>query len=713
MQKEDDTDFHAAALARFNAAFSPNQGVREMCAEASRFCWVPGAQWEGDTLGGTSYDKLMRRFPKFEVNKVRNEVNRIISEYKNSRISAEFRPGDSEASEMLADKLNGKLKADAQSSQGTEARNNAFTEAVSSGFGCFRLATSDDGEDDGGTWQENRPDAPEQIIFEPIWDAPRSVWFDTDSKLQNKSNATWAFVVYAMTPEKYKQEYGTDPASMETLSWGLNNFDWYSPDVVYVAQYYERRQVSFSRHHFHNALTGHEEAYDDDQLPEVEEELTERGYSKTRTHRGKRWQVYCSIVDGEKVLVEPVRLPGSYIPLVPVYGHRNYIDNIERITGHVQASMDSQRLYNMSTSITANIAANGGRQRAVLWDEEIAGFEEEWERADADDLTYVRLQKADNMANQQNPRPTLLGFTPTAEVPPAVSTLMQVTSEDIQQTAAAGQANQAVPGNVASETVASFMGRADMQSYGYLDNMALAERHAAQIWVSMAKEVYGPETPVRIVLPDGSDDITPLSADTVDPQTGESTRRHTLKQGRYDVAIDVGPAFTTQRQATVQMLIELLKETPPNNPYYTVLYAMLIQNVYAPGMEPLKEFNHTMMLQEGIIPPKTQQEAQQVQQYQQQRQQQAENSPEAQLARSNMMIAQSKERSSIADLMNAYAKIKETQADIWLKDAQAYSYVKNANTQSLSSAVNAFDAFARQSNTETEHTLSSLTGAQR
>jgi hypothetical protein len=700
---KDESKFLATAMRRFDKAWVPSKDVREECHAAGRFCFIPGAQYEGNTQGGTPYADITKRFPKFEINKVRLEVLRILNEYKNSRIAAKFRPSDDQASDQLADKLNGKLLADSEDSRATEARNTAFMEAVSGGFGAYRLVYDIDDEDI----------RPPRIAFEPIFDAAATVWFDPDSKYQDKSDAKYAFVMHSMTPAGFKAEYGKsddsdDPeldsdnaASMPQTLDGGNNYEyqWVNSDVIYLAQYYERRLESTTLSAWVNPLTGHRAVYEDDQIESVEKVLKRIGYRKTEEKKVKRWHVYCSVVCGDRVLEKPVRIPGSYIPIIPVYGQRNYLDNVEYMTGHVQASMDSQRLYNFSISAIAKNAQYGSRPIPILNGGEITGdVAEDWERARQEDLPYVRLnipEDIDDPNARANYRPSMLGSIPADQLSPAVTELMQACNTDIAVTSASAQSNQEVPGNVASETVASFMGRSDMQSYGYLDNMSIAERHMAMIWLSMAREVHGSERKVRIKLPDGSDEITYLSVQAFDPQTGEFIAMNNLTTGHYDVAIDVGPSFTTQRQATVAMLVELLKTTPEGNPYYNVLYAMLIQNVYAPGMEPLKEFNQEQMLMSGIVPPKTPEEAQKVQANQQAQAQAAQNSPEAIIAKTQMIQAVAKARSSMADEINAKARVLDTVTDIWVKEAQAYNYVKGADAKSMDSTFNALNSITQ------------------
>ncbi|WP_283667149.1 portal protein, partial [Escherichia coli] len=118
-------------------AYSPQKEVREKCIEATRFARVPGGQWEGATAAGTKLDEQFEKYPKFEINKVATELNRIIAEYRNNRITVKFRPGDREASEELANKLNGLFRADYEETDGGEACDNAFDDAATGGFGCF------------------------------------------------------------------------------------------------------------------------------------------------------------------------------------------------------------------------------------------------------------------------------------------------------------------------------------------------------------------------------------------------------------------------------------------------------------------------------------------------------------------------------------------------------------------------------------------------
>ncbi len=121
-----------------------------------------------------------------------------------------------------------------------------------------------------------------------------------------------------------------------------------------------------------------------------------------------------------------------------------------------------------------------------------------------------------------------------------MAALLQQTSSDIQEVTGSSQAMQQMPSNIAKETVNNLMHRSDMSSFIYLDNMAKSLKRAGEVWLSMAREVYGSDREVRIVNDDGTDDIALMSVAIKDKQTGQVVAMNDLSTGRYDVTVDVG-----------------------------------------------------------------------------------------------------------------------------------------------------------------------------
>ncbi|HGU9880548.1 TPA: portal protein [Citrobacter freundii] len=672
---------HERIMLRFDRAYSPQQEVREKCIEATRFARVPGGQWEGATAAGTKLDEQFEKYPKFEINKVATELNRIIAEYRNNRITVKFRPGDREASEELANKLNGLFRADYEETDGGEACDNAFDDAATGGFGCFRLTSMLVNEYDP-------MDDRQRIAIEPIYDPSRSVWFDPDAKKYDKSDALWAFCMYSLSPEKYESEYGkTPPSSLDTTTITSWEYDWFEPEVVYIAKYYEVRKESVDVISYQQPITGEIATYDSDQVEDIEDELADAGFVEVARRSVKRRRVYVSVVDGENFLEKPRRIPGEHIPLIPVYGKRWFIDDIERVEGHIAKAMDPQRLYNLQVSMLADTASQDPGQIPIVGMEQIRGLEKHWEARNKKRPAFLPLREVKDKAGNIISGATPAGYTQPAVMNQALAALLQQTSADIQEVTGGSQAMQQMPSNISQETVSNLMNRSDMASFIYLDNMAKSLKRAGEVWLSMAREVYGSDREVRVVNDDGTDDIALMNAQVVDRQTNRVVALNDLSTGRYDVTVDVGPSYTARRDATVSALTQVLQTMLPQDPMRPVIQGIILDNLDGEGMDDFKEFNRKQLLTTGAVKPRNQKEQQIVQQAQMA----AHNQPDPNmvLAQAQMVAAQAEAQKAQNETAQVQIKAFSAQQDAQLSQAQVVKTLVDAKATDAKSVQDA------------------------
>lgn len=659
-------------MLKFDRAYTPQQDVREKCIEATRFARVPGGQWEGTTSSGTKLNDFFERYPKFEINKVATELNRIIAEYRNNRITVKFRPGDKAASEELANKLNGLFRADYEETDGGEACDNAFDDGATGGFGCFRMSTKYVNEYDP-------LDERQRICIEPIYDAARSVWFDPDAKKYDKSDAGWAFDMYSLSAEKYKAEYDKTPASLDLMLDNSWKYDWFDNDVVYIAKYYEVRKESVDVVSYQNPMTGEIATYDSDQLEPIADELADIGFVEVARRSVKRRRVYVALVDGDGFLEKPRRIAGENIPLIPVYGKRWFIDDIERVEGHIAKAMDPQRLYNLQVSMLADTASQDAGSTPIVDMDQVRGLEKHWEERNKKRPSFLPLRSIKDKSGNVISPATPTGYTQPAVLNQALAALLQQTSADIQEVTGGSQAMQQMPSNIAQETVNNLMNRSDMASFIYLDNMAKSLKRAGEIWLSMAREVYGSDREVRIVNEDGTDDISLMSVSVKDDETGQVVALNDLSVGRYDVTVDVGPSYTARRDATVAALTSVLGTMLPQDPDTGIIRGIILDNMDGEGLDEFKEFNRKKLLVAGVVKPRNQKEQQIVMQAQQA--QQSQQDPNMVLAQAQMVAAQAEAQK--AQNETAQTQIKAFTAQQDAMESQANTVYKLAQARNI------------------------------
>lgn len=634
---------HARAKLQFDKIQSAVREERLQCLEDRRFYSIAGAQWEGK-LGEQFANK-----PKFEVNKIHLAVIRIINEYRNNRITVDFVSKDGSQNDELADTCDGLYRADEQDSGAEEAYDNAFEEAVGGGFGAFRLRACEEDEED----EENER---QRIKIEPIFDADSCVFFDLDAKRQDKADANHCFVLTSMTRDAYKEEYGDDPAS-----WDKNitnsEFDWCTPDIVYVAEYYVVEKVKEKQHIF-VLIDGTEQRYMAEELEKdssIQERLDATGAQELRVRTLERRKVHKYMMSGSEILEDCGYIAGRNIPIVPVYGKRWFIDNIERCMGHVRLCKDAQRLKNMQLSRLGEIAALSPIEKPILAAEQVVGFEHMW----ADDnlvnnpyLLINPLTDASGNVIAQGP----LSYTKPPQVPTALAALLQLTDADIRELLGNQEQGEKINANVSAEAIDLVQNQLGMQSYIYIDNFAKAIKRGGAIWLSMAKELYVEEG--RRMKTIGKQDEVD-SAELSRPVIGESgiEYENDLTKASFDVGVDVGPTSSSKKSAIVRQLQALLPfTTDPDD--LKVLLAMIYMNMEGEGIKDFRNYYRKYLVKIGVVEPTEEEQQELIAAAQNQ-----PPDPNAQYLEAAAEEASAKAQKAKADTIKVVADAEKTRAD--------------------------------------------------
>jgi hypothetical protein len=646
-------NIHQQAMTEFDRVQSSVRDERLQCLQDRRFYSIAGAQWEGPL--GDQYENK----PRFEVNKIHLSVIRIINEYRNNRIAVDFVSKDGDTDEKLAETCNGLYRADERDSGAEEAYDNGFEEAVGGGFGAWRLRTAY--EDD-----ENDEDERQRIRIEPIYDADSSVFFDLDAKRQDKADAKYCFVLYSMTYEAYKAEWNDDP---ETWPKEIHQyeFDWDTPDVVFVAEYYRVEETRETVRIF-LTIQGEEERYtqaDFDADETLEETLAAVGTVEVRQKRVKRKRVRKYIMSGGGVLDDMGYIAGKNIPIVPVYGKRWFVDNVERCMGQVRLAKDPQRLKNMQLSKLGEISALSSVEKPILLPEQVSGHQVMWAEDNLRNYPYLLVNPITG-PNGETQAAGPVAYTKSPQIPPAMAALLQITESDMAEILGNNQQSDKMVSNISGKAVELIQTRLDMQTFIYMSNMAKAVRRCGEIWLSMAKDIYVEEK--RKMKTVGSMEEVgsiELMKPQIDEETGELIYENNLADAIFDVAVDVGPSFSSRRDATVRALTGMMQVTTDPTTQQ-VLQAMAIMNMEGEGIGDIKEYFRKQLVQLGVVKP-TEEEQQQMMEAQANVQQDAQTTyllAEAAKSQAQAIQAQANTEYTLARSEETKAKTAETISNI-------------------------------------------------
>jgi hypothetical protein len=603
----EDGDLLETALAQFNEISSATRDERMMAIEDRRFLFVQGAQWEGDW--GQQFENCLR----VQINKVQRGHDKIINDYRANRFAVNYRSVGDDGDDDTAELLNGLMYADIYRSKGAQALDNAFGEGSSGGFGAWRLMNEYEDESD--------PDNDHQRIgVYQIVDADQRVFFDLDAKLYDKSDARFAYILHSMTLAAFKREFGEDAQT----SWPENRsrpnwFDWFRPSVIYVAEYFEVEWQVQELRIYSRAQTEEEFRYwAKDMTDEMVTDLDKRGFTVVK-RRIKRKRIHKYKLSGAEVLEDCGYIAGDRIPIVPFYGKRVFIDNVERFKGHVRDAKDPARIYNAQMSKLMETSSLSPREVPIFAPEQMEGLTSHWERMNIDRSPYALAHPVIDPQTGSIVQNGPIGMIQPPQVPPVTAALIQQTGADIAEITNGDDTSMEVKSNVSAESMDIAASRVDAKSYIYMDNFKGSMQCFGEVYYSMAKEVYVEEgREVEVMDEEGATNRAVLHELHTNPATGVAAKRYDLSVGKFKVIADVTEATATRRDKTVRTMMTLAQAAQAVQDPQIGQAALLtaIKNMDGEGMDDFKAFTHKTAVALGLdeMTPEEKQAAQNQQQ---------------------------------------------------------------------------------------------------
>jgi hypothetical protein len=443
----------------------------------------------------------------------------------------------------------------------------------------------------------------QRIRIEPIYDADSCVFFDLGSKRQDKADAKHCFVLTSYTPEDYKEEWGDDPTSWpkEVTS---TEFDWSTPDLVFVAEYYLVEEKKDQIVVFQSP-TGGEERYKQSEL-DADEDLVARlsatGRKEVRRKRIKVKKIHKYLLSGGKVLEDCGYIAGKNIPIVQTYGKRLVVDGVERCMGHVRLAKDAQRLKNMQLSKLGELSAYSNTEKPIFTPEQVLSHSQMWADDPIKNYPYLLVNAIEDANGQKMPSGPI-AYTKPPQIPPAMAALLQITEQDMQDILGNPANAEKMVSNIAEKTVEMIHQRLDMQSFIYMSNHAKAVKRGGEIWFSQAQELYTDAgRKMKTVGTHGELGTVELMRPIQDEETSANMLENDLSKAALDAAVEVGPSSSSKRDATVRKLTNMLTSTTDPETQQ-VLQSMIMLNMEGEGISDVRDYFRMKLVKMGVLKP--------------------------------------------------------------------------------------------------------------
>lgn len=486
--------------------------------------------------------------PCLTINKVKIHNRQITNEARQNKPSVRVYPVDSGADKKTADIFNGIIRHIETNSDAETAYDMAQEFAVDAGIGYWRIITDYCAEDSFD----------QEIYIEPVKN-PLNVVLDSRIQKPDGSDAKRGFIFRDMPKDEFEREY----PDAEAIDWPINNgTNWLKGDSIRVAEYFCIKEQKDTLYALPDGTTYKRGDIDKDAIKRLDAAV-KSGEVRKREVKVKQLKWY--LIAGSQIL-DRRDMPGKYIPIVRVVGEEKEIDGKLDRKGHTRAMKDAQRMYNYNSSASIEYGALQTKTPVEGPAEAFEGYEKYWERANLENIPYLPWNHKDESGDPL-PRPQrMIGPAPAALYLEG----MQVASNEMnmssgQYEAQFGNNPQAQSGRALN----ALQRKGDIATFHFIDNVARAIKYTGKILVDLIPKIYDTARVVRILGEDGSEKMVQLNpemeqayAKERDALTGEVQEIYNPSVGRYDVAVTVGPSYTTRRQEAFDALIQLTQGNP-------------------------------------------------------------------------------------------------------------------------------------------------------
>jgi len=474
----------------------------------------------------------MNHMPKF--------IRQVTNDARQNRPQVVIRPVDSQGDMKIAEIYGGIIRQIESASDADIAYDTAAFCAVTAGVGFWRIDIDNTHND--------------QFDYDiTIGRIPNflSVTFDPLSQAGDASDWRGAFVTEEIEQKVFEQRYpGADTAGWKDSPWQES---WFSGNMVRVAEYWKREEIKRKIW-----LMSDGQVIDEDTLKreDVRAQFEMAGITADKSKIVPSYKVTHKLMSGAETLKE-TEWAGTLIPIVPVFGEEFWIEGRRYWRSLIHHGKDAQRNFNYWRSAGTELVALAPKAPFIG----PQGFTgkgqqaEKWGSANAE--SHAFLEYDGQVAPQRSP---------FAGVPAGVLQEANLAAADMRDIIGINLAGFGVQDQAGVESGRALRMRrteADTGTYHFHDNLMRAVRYSGRVMVELIPKVYNTARVVRVLGDDGTQDLIPVNQEVA---FNDQVMTFDLTVGKYDVAVDVGPSFTTRREEAAESMTAFIQAYPPAAP---------------------------------------------------------------------------------------------------------------------------------------------------
>lgn len=529
-----------------------------------------GKQWDDSTRNDRSVVGSER--PCITVNKIDPLVHRIVNEAKQEKLEAKVKPGNDAADPDAADVLSGLLRKIQYTSGAIRSYMWAYECAIRAGVGYFKVINE----------FENDESFDQTVAVKRIVN-PMTVSFDPDSEDPAGRDAEFAIIsteISKMMAENMCKDVDYDPKDLIGMS--TNVWDCADGTVRHgEIQWMEREADEIIE------LVDGSTLYKSDLDPEAYKLLKKESKLIKRSRSVQRKKVkYASICDGK--VIEKLDINSKYITIVRMIGREGYIDGKLDYRGITRNSMDSNRMYNVMSSLLVERVGLAPRAPYIGAAGQFEGYTEQWLKANRVNLPYLEYNPV-SLNGSPIPPPQK---NDAVQGDPTIERYMMISSNDIKDSSAMSDAFMGNTSNeVSGKAITARAGQSSMSTFDFSDNCHNSIEHGATIILDMLPKVLGARRVVQIL----GEDMAQKTINLDMFEAGNGKIKNIDLSGKYSLEVTVSSGDKSRRELAIEQLSFVMQTNPEAS--------NLVMDVFVSNLD-IKDAKKIANRFKALLPPK-------------------------------------------------------------------------------------------------------------
>jgi hypothetical protein len=582
---------------RFETAADAEQENRAIARENLLFGRM-GEQWPESIRN----QREVEGRPVLTINKMPAFIRQVVNDSRQNRPQIKVKPVDDNADKDTANVLEGLVRNIERTSRADVAYDTAVEFAVSMGWGYIRVAIDYEYDDSFDKC----------LKIERIAN-PFSVYGDPFSNSIDGSDWNEAYVTELLTKEEFRTKYkGADEVDWQGDNYQSLNLPWREDNEILVCEAWHREQAQREILMLSNGQVVGKKEY------EAGADIFQMmGLTPVNSRMARAYKITQTIMTGAEVLEEN-EWHGQYIPVIPVYGEEINVEGKRHFRSLIHHAVDAQRMFNYWRTTATELVALAPRV-PFIGEEGTFDADPNWLTANSQSHAFLQYARGTTPPQRQ----PLDGGGAAGAMTEALAASDDMKAIIGMYDASLGQRSNETSGRA----IMARQREGDVNTFHFIDNLARSIRQVGCVLVDLIPKVYSGQRIVRIIGSDETEQVAKIGGkpDENGPLPDGAERIYNLAGGRYDVAVDTGPSFTTKREESAQQMVEMIRAYPDAAP---IIGDILVKALDWPQAEEIAERLKAMLppqiQQQGGLPPQVQEMMQKGQQMIQQLQQENE-----------------------------------------------------------------------------------------